>query len=220
MDYERTEEEQVAALKRWWSENGNSLVIGIALALAAIFGWQAWQQQILNTKYEASSLYQQILDAASVQTIEAKEKNLATVRLLGEKLKSDYASTEYAKFAALFLAKAAIEAKELSVAEQELRWVLSQNPDEPTRAIVNARLARLLLAQDKIDEASTIVSQPVDKPFMPMYLEIKGDIALAKGDRVAARSAYEEAKSQLKNDDRERILLEMKLSDVADIEGV
>lgn len=102
MDYERTEEEQIAALKRWWSENGNSLIIGIALALAAIFGWQAWQQQVLNTKYEASSLYQQILDAASVQSIEAKEKNLATVRLLGEKLKSDYSSSEYAKFAALF----------------------------------------------------------------------------------------------------------------------
>ncbi|MCP5206832.1 MAG: tetratricopeptide repeat protein [Hahellaceae bacterium] len=220
MDYERTEEEQIAALKRWWSENGNSLIIGIALALAAIFGWQAWQQQVLNTKYEASSLYQQILDAASVQSIEAKEKNLATVRLLGEKLKSDYSSSEYAKFAALFLAKAAIDAKDLTLAEGELRWVLSQNPDAPTRAIVNARLARLLLAQDKVDEAAAIVSKPVDKPFLPMFLEIRGDIALAKGDRVAARSAYEEAKSLLKSDDRERILLEMKLSDVADIEGV
>ena len=43
-DY-RTEEEQIEALKRWWSENGKSIVIGIALAGASVFGWRAWQDQ-------------------------------------------------------------------------------------------------------------------------------------------------------------------------------
>jgi len=34
----RTEEEQVAALKQWWNDNGNSLIIGVGLALALVFG--------------------------------------------------------------------------------------------------------------------------------------------------------------------------------------
>ena len=220
MDYERTEEEQIAALKRWWSDNGNALIIGIALALTAIFGWQAWQQKVMDTKLEASSLYQQILDAASVQTTEAKEKNAATIRLLGEKLKAEYESTEYAKFAALFMAKAAVDLNELEIAEKELRWVLTHSPDAPTMAVVNGRLARVLIGQSKLDEALTLVSGDVSNAFKPMYLEIKGDIALAKGDRAAARDSYEKAKSLLSGEERNRILLEMKLSDVADIEGV
>ena len=39
----RTEEEQIEAIKRWWKKNGSSLLLGIALALAIVFGWQAWQ---------------------------------------------------------------------------------------------------------------------------------------------------------------------------------
>lgn len=220
MDYERTEEEQIAALKTWWSDNGNALLIGIALALGVIFGWQAWQKQQLNTMNEASALYQQILDAASVQAPEAKEKNAATIKLIGEKLKTEYESTEYAKFAAFFLAKVAVEKKDLEQAEQELRWVLSHDPDEPTRAISDARLARVLVGQGRLEEGLVIVSKEVDKSFKPLYLEIQGDISLSKGDRDGARSSYEMAKNILAEGDRNRVLLEMKLSDLADIEGV
>ena len=39
----RTEEEQIEAIKQWWKKNGSSLLIGVGLALAIVFGWQAWQ---------------------------------------------------------------------------------------------------------------------------------------------------------------------------------
>ncbi len=39
----RTEEEQVEALKDWWKENGRSLLLGVALALAIVFGWKGWE---------------------------------------------------------------------------------------------------------------------------------------------------------------------------------
>jgi predicted negative regulator of RcsB-dependent stress response len=220
VDYERTEEEQLAALKRWWSENGNALVIGIALALAVTFGWQAWQKQIQNAKYEASALYQQILDAATAGSPEDRVKNAATIRLVGEKLKADYESTEYAKFAAFFMAKTAIDSKDLDLAAQELRWILAHNPDEATRAVTNARLARILVEQGKLDEAMSLASTAVGSAFQPMYLEIQGDILLKQGNRDAARAAYEKAKNLLKTEDRNRILLELKLSDLADVEGV
>ena len=44
-DYE-TEEEQIEALKDWWRENGNSLLIGVAVALVAVFGFRGWQTSV------------------------------------------------------------------------------------------------------------------------------------------------------------------------------
>ena len=37
----RTEEEQVEALKRWWQENGKTLLLTLAVALALVFGTSA-----------------------------------------------------------------------------------------------------------------------------------------------------------------------------------
>jgi predicted negative regulator of RcsB-dependent stress response len=38
----RTEEEQVEALKGWWTENGKSLLFMVAIALSAVFAWKTW----------------------------------------------------------------------------------------------------------------------------------------------------------------------------------
>jgi predicted negative regulator of RcsB-dependent stress response len=35
----KTEEEQIAAIKNWWKENGNSLLMAVVAAIAIIFGW-------------------------------------------------------------------------------------------------------------------------------------------------------------------------------------
>lgn len=220
MDYERTEEEQVAALKRWWSENGSTLIIGVSIALAVVFGYQAWQKNIQNQKYEGSGLYQQILEAASNQAAENDDKNISTIKLLGSKLKAEHEGTEYANFAALYLAKMAVEEGDLEQAEKELLWVLALDPEVETKSIANARLARVVAGQGRVDEALSIVNGNVTDTFKPMYLEIKGDIELGRGNRDVARQAYQQAKDLLAESDRNRILLEMKLSDLVDVEGV
>ena len=38
-----TDEEQVEALKKWWRENGKSVVGGVVLGLALVGGWRGWQ---------------------------------------------------------------------------------------------------------------------------------------------------------------------------------
>ena len=39
MNAYETDEEKVEAIKGWWKENGISVVGGLALGLAAVFGW-------------------------------------------------------------------------------------------------------------------------------------------------------------------------------------
>ena len=43
VDEYRTDDEQLDALRRWWSENGKSLAVAVVTAVALSFGWQTWQ---------------------------------------------------------------------------------------------------------------------------------------------------------------------------------
>ena len=55
----RTEDEDLAQIKDWWQRNGKPLVTGGILALAVVFGWQAWQKYQTNQAQGASIVYQQ-----------------------------------------------------------------------------------------------------------------------------------------------------------------
>ena len=53
----RTEEEQIAALKKWWNDNSKSLLIGVGLALAIVFGWKAYQNSQIQMKSELNRIF-------------------------------------------------------------------------------------------------------------------------------------------------------------------
>ena len=52
----QTDEEQVEAIKRWWKENGKSVIGGIVLRFAVIGGWQGWQGYQRNQGEAASMI--------------------------------------------------------------------------------------------------------------------------------------------------------------------
>lgn len=60
----RTEDEDLAQIKDWWQRNGKPLVTGGILALAVVFGWQAWQKYQTNQAQGASIVYQQLIETA------------------------------------------------------------------------------------------------------------------------------------------------------------
>jgi len=39
----RTEEEQIAAIKAWWTSNGTQLLAGVLVIALGYFGYQGWQ---------------------------------------------------------------------------------------------------------------------------------------------------------------------------------
>ena len=59
MDY-ATDEERVEELKKWWKENGKSVIFGIVLGLSILFGWRWWGDYQLNQSLQASTLYTQL----------------------------------------------------------------------------------------------------------------------------------------------------------------
>ena len=91
MEGYRTDEEQVEHLKKWWEENGKSIIGGIALGLIAIFGWRGWQDHLVVQGENASDLYEQM--AADIRDGKGTD-----VKAIAEQLKQDYKSTPYSTF--------------------------------------------------------------------------------------------------------------------------
>ena len=60
MEGYKTDDEQIEHLKRWWQENGKSIIGGITIGLIAIFGWRGWQDHLVSQGEKASDLYEQM----------------------------------------------------------------------------------------------------------------------------------------------------------------
>ncbi|MEX2489752.1 MAG: tetratricopeptide repeat protein [Pseudomonadales bacterium] len=191
---DRTEEEQLEAVKNWVKENGMSLVLGITLALGGVFGYQAWQTSVRETGEEASALYDDLVATVVVnQGQELGEEQVSTARFLADQLKSDYQDTTYGHFAAMFMSRVAIEQGDLERAEAELKWALDHDVDTSLAHIVRPRLAAVLLAQGNPEGALALLEGIDAGAYTSSYEEVKGDIFLELGREDAAREAYQKA---------------------------
>ena len=205
-----TEEEQVAQIKDWWQRNGKPLVLGAVIALVLVFGWQFWQKHQINQAQSASVVYQQLLGAA----LESGEADAAEVSRLGNLLKKDFAGTHYAQYGSLFVAKVAVESGRLDEAASELRAIVDKPADKTLDELARQRLARVLAAQGKADEAIKLLDGKVDAAFVASREELRGDLLVQLGRNDEAHAAYSKAKESL-SQDAAIGGLQMKLDDLA-----
>jgi predicted negative regulator of RcsB-dependent stress response len=186
----RTEEEQVEALRQWWKDNGTSTLTMLFLAIAAGFGWQAWQAHQVSTLDAASDSYQAMVRLAENGGADSADEVLD----IATKIKSEYGSSTYAEFAALRLAAAAVEAGELAEAEAQLRWVLAKaEKGSESATVAQLRLARVLASAGDEEQALAILAQTDAGAYAASYAVARGDILFTRGDLVSAREAYNEA---------------------------
>ena len=186
----RTEDEELAVIRDWWQRNGKPLLTGSALALVVVFGWQAWQKHQVAEAQGASVLYQQLLENSLVADGQA---DVGKVAELAGKLKADYAGSHYAQYASLLLAKVAVEAGKLDDARAELQAVLDKPADATLGELARQRLARVLAAQDKTEDALTLLTGDADQAFVAAREELKGDLLVKLERSDEALQAYEKA---------------------------
>ncbi|WP_437883564.1 YfgM family protein [Pseudomonas sp. LRF_L74] len=206
-----TEEEQLAQMKDWWQRNGKPLVTGGVLALALVFGWQAWKKHEINQAEGASLVYQQLLETSLSQT---GQPDGAKVAELVKKLNTDYAGSHYAQFGRLFAAKYAVENGKLDDAANELKAIVDKPVDAATGELARQRLARVLAAQNKVEEGLKLLDGETDKAWQSSREEIRGDLLVQLGRSDEAHAAYEKAKASLA-DDAAVGGLQIKLDDLA-----
>lgn len=203
-EFPYTEEDQAEQLKRWWKQNGTSIIAGVVLGLAIVGGYNYWQSYQKNQAEGASKLYERMMiDYSDGQA----ERALAA----GRKVMDEYKNTPYAAKAALYLARINFERKDAAAAEQDLRWALENAADPATEHTARLRLGRLLLDAGKYPEVSALVAVPDYGGFESEYKELEGDLALANKDAAKARAAYERALDALAKDSGYRQMLKAKL---------
>ncbi len=204
VDLNLSEEEQVEALKKWWKENGRSMIVGVVLGLGGVFGWQAWNQHQQGVADEASARFEQLSLAAGAGNSESAAAQ-------AESLIQDYKGSAYATFAALELAKIKLAEGDSAGAEAQLTWVMENSGDSSFRQIARLRLARLMFGAGRLDEARSVLSKAGDDSFQGEFAELRGDIARKTGDAGNARAAYREA---LEKGVSNASLVQMKLDDL------
>jgi predicted negative regulator of RcsB-dependent stress response len=194
VDQYRTEEEQVEALRRWWDENGKSTIAAIVIAVSVGFGWQAWKSNDQQQRENASDIYQAMLQAMGSGDA-SPQQGLVGIDL-AEQLKADYSGSTYAQFAALHLARLAVDNKDLPEAEAQLRWVLGKADHGSDIALVaQMRLARVVASSGDNDQALAILEEVGEGPYQASYAVARGDILLGLERDDEARTAYNQART-------------------------
>lgn len=201
-----TEEEQIENIKRWWSQHGKSILIGLILGLAVLAGVRYWNDQKGTQAEQASVLYEQMMVAL-------EQNNKKAVLDQGAALIGQYPKTPYGALAAFALAKVKLEEGDAKSARTYLQWVLDNAKQPGLEHIARLRLARVSLSENQTDAALKLLDVADTGVFTAEYEELKGDIYAATGKTEQARVAYTKAKGLAKEGTDQRTL-QMKLDDL------
>lgn len=207
MELYEAESQQIQAIKEFLSKHRRLIALSLLLILLVIVGVKFWRQNAERTATQASNLYQELLIA------EFQQDN-AVFEDKAKLLMDSYKNTPYPKFAALMLAKQAVATGDLAKAEEHLRWIIKQKDSKNIALqIATERLARVLQQQGKIDEALQLLTSKVAEQYTTIYQEVIGDLYVAKGDMLQAKTAYIKALSNVPAG-AQVPLLQMKLMDI------
>lgn len=223
------DEAQIEQLKKWLRENWFPLASGLALGLAAIFGWQGWGAHQDARAGEASHLFDDLSKAGDADKYD-------DAKTMADRLVKDFSDTPYAAAGALKLAQLAVQDNKPDEAAARLQWVVDfeQHPgllarlgallrlrhgayDAALLPLARLRLAQVLWQQNKADDALKQLDGDAGA-YAGDFAELRGDIKLGQGDRAAARADYQQALQTLTASGAAARLsvLERKLDDLAD----
>lgn len=187
MSYQ-TEDQQIEQLKEWWKDNGTPLIVGAVLGLSGFFGWKYWTEKQIVEQEQASNLY-------STVTEQLKSEDSAKLVENAQAVKTRFPDTSYAILSAFHLAKIAVEDDDLDKAVIELTWVLDNHKGNELTEIAKIRLARILVAQQKSDQALPLLSFSNDSGYFEIASLIKGDALIALDKKAEALEAYKAAEN-------------------------
>lgn len=215
MEVYSTEEEQIAAIKKWWKDNWLSLFGGVLIGIGILAGGKYWLDSKNFHAESASVEYEAMIQSLTRNQLEEASSRAAT--LLGQ-----YADTPYAGLAALTMAKIKSDKDDLVTAKSHLSWAMDNVQQNEVKFEAQIRLARILLAEKNYDEALQQANAVNSPHYKVAVEELKGDIYVAKGDTANARTAYSIALAELdqpasKASPRMRNFLQIKLDDLGEV---
>nr|WP_194249293.1 tetratricopeptide repeat protein [Halomonas salicampi] len=213
----KTEEEQLDAIKRWWKENGTSLIAGVALAAAGVFGWNAWQNYQDNQAEAASVRYQQLVNLTAGNALD--DATLSEARSLVDDITDNHADTLYAELAKLLEARLAVQQDDLEGAKAALESVAGSSSRRYVQSLAWLRLARLAVASDDPEQALELLDEPITDALAAQQANVRGDAHMALGQQAQAREAWQQALTLAQEQNQPLYGVQLKLNDLGTDEG-
>ncbi|MBT8143917.1 MAG: tetratricopeptide repeat protein [Gammaproteobacteria bacterium] len=205
MDEFQSEKEQIDELKKWWKENGNFVITGLALGVLVLGGLGYWKNYKITQAESASAIYEQLIQAVSTGNSDA-------ARNFAGQLDQQYHGTPYAAQAGLALARLYVNDNEPAQAANALQSVIDNAADEHVVRIARLRLAKVQLMQDQPDAAIATLAAGDPGEFAPLYHEARGDAYAEKGEPGNAEREYQAALDSATPGLLDRQFVEMKLN--------
>jgi predicted negative regulator of RcsB-dependent stress response len=197
-----SDREQEEALRNWWRENWSWVLGGIVLGALILIGWQWYRTHLAQRAHEASATYQEYRAAGA----DADKAEAALATLIKE-----HPSSLHTMYARLEQAKKHVEAGQYDEAATQLRAVVDASKDDELALVAKLRLARVLIQQNKYDDAVKLLDVKKAGAFAASVREVRGDALFAKGDMEGARAEYAAALTENADAQTDRTLIEMKL---------
>lgn len=200
----QTEEQQFEEAKKWFKQNGAPILMALTLALASWAGWSFWKKHQQENALKTSAYYQDVMESY----LQDPTKNTPLI----EKFIAENTNSNYALFALLEQAKQSVEKVDFTQAKVLLEVALAQSSDPTMQNIIRFRLASVELQLQQFDQALEVLSKVQDKAWELRKQVLVGDILSMKGDKVAAKSAYEQARANAS--ESEIMLIDLRLNNL------
>jgi predicted negative regulator of RcsB-dependent stress response len=198
------EQEQVDGAKAWWKQHGNKVIWGVTAFLLVAAGWRGWQTWTHNQAAEASMLFDQSVQAASLNDLNSAKSAAAQIM-------ENHARSAYSAPAAWLAGRINYEAGDIKSARAQYEFALKHASDEGVRQLARLRLAALHFEDKDIPGAMKLLEAPFDDAFQGLAEQLRGDMLVAEGKSEQARAAYKLALEKLGDKSSLKPLVEIRL---------
>ena len=202
------EQDQLDALKHFWSRFGNAISAVLLLVVLALAGWNGYRYWQARQAAQASAMFDEVERAAGAS-------DLVLAQRAFDDMKQRYASTSYAPQAGLLVAKLAIDGGKVdaaATASAALQWVADNATDEGYRVVAALRLAALMVEAQQFEQAQKLLESVQAEAFVGLAQDRLGDVYALQNKPAEAKAAYLKAFSALDADSEYRRLIKIKLN--------
>ena len=202
-----TDDEQLEAVKRAFTEYAPWILGGVVLGVGGWFGIQYYRSHQNAVAMQAADQFSQM--TAALQMNDPK-KSLA----IADGLIKNFPTSPYADQAQLTIARIDVDSGKSADAVAPLTQVMNNSKDSELRQVARLRLARVLIDQGKPDEAIKTLAEGTPGSFAGRYHEVHGDALYAKKDIPGAVAEYKMALGS-SDGGADAAILQLKLADLA-----
>jgi predicted negative regulator of RcsB-dependent stress response len=176
-----TDDEQLEHVKRIAAEYGPWTIGAVVLGLAFVTGYRYYQGHQDQRALAAAAQFEGM--ASAVQ-----RNDQTKARQIADGLSKEFPGSPYTDQAELALAGLYVDQGEDANAIAPLTAVMDHSKDGELKRVARLRLARVMIDQDKPDEALSLLSGDPGA-FAARYHDVRGDAYLAKKDQHKAALA-------------------------------